>query len=51
MQLAKKTLNPPRRPLPRRSLDRLVREFAKFSIEFTGRGNAEKRNSKIENRQ
>jgi beta-N-acetylhexosaminidase len=43
IQLAKKTLNPPRRPLRRRSLDRLVREFTDFSREFAGCGKTETR--------
>jgi beta-N-acetylhexosaminidase len=51
LQLAKKTLKPPHGPMPRKSLDRLVREFTKFSIEFAGCGNAENRKPKIENRQ
>jgi beta-N-acetylhexosaminidase len=38
VQLAKKSLKPPRAPLSRRSLDRLVREFTDFSSAFAGLG-------------
>ena len=38
IQLAKKGLRPPHGPLPRRSLDRVVREFTDFSGDFTGCG-------------
>jgi beta-N-acetylhexosaminidase len=35
IEFAKKTLKPPRRMLPRRSLDRLAREFKDFSSDFS----------------
>jgi beta-N-acetylhexosaminidase len=38
IQLAKKSLKPPSGPLSRRSVDRLVRELAEFSSDFTGSG-------------
>jgi beta-N-acetylhexosaminidase len=38
IQLAKKSLKPPRGRLSRRSLDRVVREFTAFSSNFTGCG-------------
>jgi len=40
IRLAKKGLKPPRGSLPRRSLDRLVGEFTKFTSDFTGFGKA-----------
>jgi beta-N-acetylhexosaminidase len=41
IQLAKKGLKPPCGPLPRRSLDRVAREFTEFSNDFTGCGKIE----------
>ncbi len=48
VQFAKKGLKPPTGKLSRRSLDRLVGEFTKFTSEFTGCGNIEVRKSKVE---
>jgi beta-N-acetylhexosaminidase len=48
IRLAKKGLKPPTGKLSRRSLDRLVREFADFSSDFTGSGNIETRKSKLD---
>jgi beta-N-acetylhexosaminidase len=50
VQLAKQGLKPPRGPLSRRSLARVVREFTEFSSGFTGCGETETRGSKFENR-
>jgi len=48
IQLAKQGLKLPRTTLPKRSLDRIAKEFIDFSRGFTGCGEAEIRKSRIE---